>query len=58
MQEAFVGNFTRRNELGAACYIYYHGEKVVDAADLDWLAMILRSRNRPGRPALQEAPGG
>jgi CubicO group peptidase (beta-lactamase class C family) len=30
VQEAFVENFTRRNELGAACCIYYRGEKVVD----------------------------
>ncbi len=30
VREAFVENFTRRNELGAACCVYYHGEKVVD----------------------------
>ena len=30
VREAFVENFTRRNELGAACCIYYQGEKVVD----------------------------
>jgi CubicO group peptidase (beta-lactamase class C family) len=30
VQEAFVENFKRRNELGAACCIYYCGEKVVD----------------------------
>ncbi len=30
VREAFVENFTRRNELGAACCIYQHGEKVVD----------------------------
>jgi CubicO group peptidase (beta-lactamase class C family) len=30
VREAFVENFERRNELGAACCIYYHGEKVVD----------------------------
>ena len=30
VQEAFAENFTRRGELGAACCIYYHGEKVVD----------------------------
>jgi CubicO group peptidase (beta-lactamase class C family) len=28
--EAFIENFSRRNELGAACCIYYQGEKVVD----------------------------
>jgi CubicO group peptidase (beta-lactamase class C family) len=30
VREAFAGNFTRRNELGAACCIYFQGEKVVD----------------------------
>jgi CubicO group peptidase (beta-lactamase class C family) len=30
VQAAFVENFTRRNELGAACCVYRHGEKVVD----------------------------
>ena len=30
VQEAFIENFTRRHELGAACCIYYRGEKVVD----------------------------
>jgi CubicO group peptidase (beta-lactamase class C family) len=30
VREAFVENFTRRGELGAACCIYYQGEKVVD----------------------------
>ncbi len=30
VQEAFIENFTRRNELGAACSMYYQGEKVVD----------------------------
>jgi CubicO group peptidase (beta-lactamase class C family) len=30
VQEAFAENFTHRNELGAACCIYHHGEKVVD----------------------------
>ena len=30
VREAFTENFTRRNELGAACCIYYQGEKVVD----------------------------
>lgn len=30
VREAFVENFTRRNELGAACCIYCQGEKVVD----------------------------
>lgn len=30
VREAFVENFSRRNELGAACCIYLHGQKVVD----------------------------
>jgi CubicO group peptidase (beta-lactamase class C family) len=30
VREAFAENFTRRNELGAACCMYYRGEKVVD----------------------------
>ncbi|HTP11339.1 MAG TPA: serine hydrolase domain-containing protein [Anaerolineae bacterium] len=30
VREAFIENFTRRNELGAACCIYHHGEKVAD----------------------------
>ncbi|HVP21621.1 MAG TPA: serine hydrolase domain-containing protein [Anaerolineaceae bacterium] len=30
VQQAFLDNFTERHELGAACCIYYRGEKVVD----------------------------
>jgi CubicO group peptidase (beta-lactamase class C family) len=30
VREAFIENFSRRNELGAACCVYRHGEKVVD----------------------------
>ena len=30
VREAFVENFEHRNELGAACCVYYKGEKVVD----------------------------
>ena len=30
VRQAFVDNFVARNELGAACCIYHHGEKVVD----------------------------
>jgi len=30
VREAFVENFEHRNELGAACCIYYRGERVVD----------------------------
>jgi CubicO group peptidase (beta-lactamase class C family) len=28
--DAFAGNFARRHELGGACAVYHHGEKVVD----------------------------
>ena len=30
VRQAFIDNFSLRNELGAACCIYYQGEKVVD----------------------------
>ncbi len=30
VRDAFLENFSRRNELGAACCVYRHGEKVVD----------------------------
>ena len=30
VREAFVENFTRRRELGAACCVYHKGEKVID----------------------------
>jgi CubicO group peptidase (beta-lactamase class C family) len=30
VREAFIENFAHRNELGAACCIYFKGEKVVD----------------------------
>jgi CubicO group peptidase (beta-lactamase class C family) len=30
VRQAFVENFERRNELGAACCVYYRGERVVD----------------------------
>ena len=30
VREAFADNFSSRHELGAACCIYHHGEKVVD----------------------------
>lgn len=30
VREAFVENFTHRNELGAACCIYFKGEKMID----------------------------
>jgi hypothetical protein len=30
VRNAFLENFSRRNELGAACCVYHQGEKVVD----------------------------
>jgi hypothetical protein len=30
VRDAFIENFERRNELGAACCVYHRGEKVVD----------------------------
>jgi CubicO group peptidase (beta-lactamase class C family) len=30
VRQAFIENFTKRNELGGACCIYQDGEKVVD----------------------------
>jgi len=30
VRTAFVENITRRGELGGACCVYRHGEKVVD----------------------------
>ena len=30
VRETFAENFVRRHELGAACCVYYHGEKAVD----------------------------
>ena len=30
VRDAFAENFTRRHELGAACCVYFRGEKVVD----------------------------
>jgi CubicO group peptidase (beta-lactamase class C family) len=30
VRDAFVENFARRHELGGACSVYRHGEKVVD----------------------------
>jgi CubicO group peptidase (beta-lactamase class C family) len=30
VRDAFIQNFSRRRELGGACCVYHHGEKVVD----------------------------
>jgi CubicO group peptidase (beta-lactamase class C family) len=43
VREAFVENFTRRGELGAACCIYEDGEKVVDL----WAGMRDRTSGEP-----------
>ena len=45
VREAFVENFTRRGELGAACCIYKDGEKVVDL----WGGMRDRTSGEPWR---------
>ena len=45
VREAFIENFTRRGELGAACCIYQHGEKVVDL----WGGVRERSSGEPWR---------
>jgi hypothetical protein len=39
VRDAFLENFSCRNELGAACCVYRHGEKVVDL----WGGIALRS---------------
>jgi CubicO group peptidase (beta-lactamase class C family) len=46
VREAFVENFTRRGELGAACCIYQDGEKVVDL----WGGVRDRVSGEPWRP--------
>jgi CubicO group peptidase (beta-lactamase class C family) len=43
VQQAFIENFTRSNELGAACCIYYQGEKIVDL----WGGIRNRSTGEP-----------
>jgi CubicO group peptidase (beta-lactamase class C family) len=43
VRDAFIENFQRRNELGAACSIYYRGEKVVDL----WGGIRNRSTGEP-----------
>jgi len=45
VREAFVENFTRRGELGAACCVYQHGEKVVDL----WGGLRDRKSGEPWR---------
>jgi len=43
VRDAFVENFTRRNELGGACCVYHRGEKVVDL----WGGVRNRSTGAP-----------
>ena len=45
VREAFIENFTRRGELGAACCIYQHGAKVVDR----WGGVRDRASGEPWR---------
>ncbi len=45
VREAFVDNFTRRGELGAACCVYRDGEKVVDL----WGGVRDRTSGEPWR---------
>ena len=45
VREAFIENFTRRGELGAACCIYQDGEKVVDL----WGGVRDRASGEPWR---------
>jgi CubicO group peptidase (beta-lactamase class C family) len=45
VREAFIENFTRRGELGGACCIYQHGEKVVDL----WGGLRDRASGEPWR---------
>jgi len=45
VREAFIENFTRRGELGAACCIYQHGAQVVDL----WGGVHERARGEPWR---------
>ena len=45
VRKAFVENFTRRGELGGACCIYQHGQKVVDL----WGGLRDRASGEPWR---------
>ncbi|HTM43601.1 MAG TPA: serine hydrolase domain-containing protein [Polyangiaceae bacterium] len=46
VREAFIDNFAQRGELGAACCIYRHGEKVVDL----WGGIRDRKSGQPWHP--------
>ncbi|MEN0066438.1 MAG: serine hydrolase domain-containing protein [Myxococcota bacterium] len=43
VRDAFIENFTRRKEIGAACAVYHRGEKVVDL----WGGLRDPARNLP-----------
>jgi CubicO group peptidase (beta-lactamase class C family) len=43
VREAFLENFARRREIGAACCVYYRGEKVVDL----WGGIRNQTRGEP-----------
>jgi len=45
VRKAFVENFTSRGEIGGACCVYRHGEKVVDL----WGGMLFRESDEPWR---------
>jgi len=45
VRQAFAENFSHRRELGAACCVYHHGEKVVDL----WGGIRNRSTGEPWR---------
>lgn len=45
VRDAFIENFTRRGELGGACCVYRHGEKVVDL----WGGVRDRASGEPWR---------
>jgi CubicO group peptidase (beta-lactamase class C family) len=45
VREAFIANFTRRGELGAACCVYRDGEQVVDL----WGGVRDRASREPWR---------
>jgi CubicO group peptidase (beta-lactamase class C family) len=43
VRDAFAENFTRRGELGAACCVYYRGEKIIDL----WGGIRTEATGRP-----------
>jgi CubicO group peptidase (beta-lactamase class C family) len=51
VREAFVENFERRGELGAACCVYHRGEKVVDL----WGGIRNKATGEPSPPQNRNA---